>query len=79
MGMGSHLNIVMSNERGQVLTPEQMIALQSQQLGGIDRSRPNSPGFAMQGGMQDAAAGKRRGFALQGGVSDVQRESRNDR
>jgi len=34
---------------------------------------------SMQGGMQDAAAGKRRAFALQGGVSDVQRESRNDR
>lgn len=49
---GQPLNIVMSNERGQMLTPEQMIALQHQQLGGVDRSRPNSPGFALQGGMQ---------------------------
>lgn len=57
LGQGSHLNIVMSNERGQLLTPEQMIALQHQQLsGGIDRSRPNSPGFAMQGGFQPMGA-----------------------
>lgn len=55
---GQPLNIVMSNERGQVLTPEQVMALQnqhalqSQHLGLGDRSRPNSPGFAMQGGMQ---------------------------
>lgn len=58
MGMGvgiggQPLNIVMSNERGQVLTPEQMLALQQQQLGG-GGSRPNSPGFAMQGGMSAA-------------------------
>lgn len=53
VGMGGQpLNIVMSNERGQMLTPEQMIALQHQQLGGGDRSRPNSPGIALQGGMQ---------------------------
>lgn len=53
MSMGGQpLNIVMSNERGQVLTAEQMIALQHQQLTGGDRSRPNSPGIAMQGGMQ---------------------------
>ncbi|KUI64067.1 Protein VTS1 [Cytospora mali] len=56
MGMGGHLNIVMSNERGQVLTPEQMIAIQNQQLGGGDRSRPNSPGFAMHGGFQQMGA-----------------------
>lgn len=56
MGMGGHLNIVMSNERGQVLTPEQMLALQAQQLGGGDRSRPNSPGFPMQGGFQPMGA-----------------------
>lgn len=53
IGMGGQpLNIVMSNERGQVLTPEQIMALQHQQLGGGDRSRPNSPGIAMQGAMQ---------------------------
>lgn len=51
MGLGGQpLNIVMSNERGQVLTTEQMLALQHQQLGG-GGSRPNSPGFALQGGM----------------------------
>lgn len=55
MGMGNQpLNIVMSNERGQVLTPEQMIALQNQQFGGGDRSRPTSPGIAMHGGVQNA-------------------------
>ncbi|KKY33783.1 hypothetical protein UCDDA912_g06161 [Diaporthe ampelina] len=55
MAMPGHLNIVMSNERGQVLTPEQMMAIQQhqQQLAGVgDRSRPNSPGIAMQGGFQ---------------------------
>lgn len=51
---GQPLNIVMSNERGQMITPEQMLAIQNQHLnlGGGDRSRPNSPGFALQGGMQ---------------------------
>lgn len=50
---GQPLNIVMSNERGQMLTPEQMMALQHQHLNiGGDRSRPNSPGLALQGGMQ---------------------------
>ncbi|KAJ0108565.1 hypothetical protein J7T55_014999 [Diaporthe amygdali] len=54
MGVPGQLNIVMSNERGQVLTPEQMMAIQQhqQQLAGGDRSRPNSPGIAMQGGFQ---------------------------
>ena len=44
-------NILMTNELGQVLTPQQAAALQAQQLAAINgrRSRPNSPGFAMQG------------------------------
>ncbi|CAN8096487.1 unnamed protein product [Discula destructiva] len=48
--VGSPLNIVMTNERGQALSTEQMLALQhaSLQQGG---SRPNSPGFALQGQM----------------------------
>jgi hypothetical protein len=45
-------NVVMINEHGQVLNREQMMALQAQQsltLGG-HRSRPSSPGIAMQSG-----------------------------
>lgn len=47
---GQPLNIVMTNERGQALTTEQMLALQRAQLQGVG-SRPNSPGFALQGQM----------------------------
>jgi hypothetical protein len=46
-------NVVMINEHGQVLSREQILAIQAQQsmnLGG-QRSRPNSPGIAMQAGM----------------------------
>ncbi|KAF2175544.1 hypothetical protein K469DRAFT_724052 [Zopfia rhizophila CBS 207.26] len=44
-------SFVMTNEMGQVLTPQQAAALQAQQLAAINgrRSRPNSPGLAMQG------------------------------
>jgi hypothetical protein len=44
-------NILMTNELGQVLTPQQAAALQAQQLAVMSgrRSRPSSPGFAMQG------------------------------
>ncbi|KAF2788022.1 hypothetical protein K505DRAFT_256467 [Melanomma pulvis-pyrius CBS 109.77] len=44
-------NFVMTNELGQVLSPQQAAALQAQQLAVMQgqRSRPNSPGFAMQG------------------------------
>jgi hypothetical protein len=44
-------NILMTNEMGQVLTPQQAAALQAQQLAAMSgrRSRPSSPGFAMQG------------------------------
>ncbi|OCK76349.1 hypothetical protein K432DRAFT_408254 [Lepidopterella palustris CBS 459.81] len=44
-------NFVMTNEMGQVLTPQQAAALQAQQLAVLNgrRSRPNSPGLAMQG------------------------------
>lgn len=49
-------NLVMVNEHGQVLSRDQMLALQNQQgMGGFaaHRSRPNSPGIAMQpGGFQ---------------------------
>ena len=40
-------NFVMTNELGQVLTPQQATALQAQQLAAMNarRSRPNSPGF----------------------------------
>ncbi|KAI1082232.1 protein VTS1 [Whalleya microplaca] len=44
-------NIVMVNEHGQVLNRDQVLALQNQQnMGGFaaHRSRPNSPGIAMQ-------------------------------
>lgn len=44
-------NVVMVNEHGQVLSRDQMMALQSQNMGfGAHRSRPSSPGLAMQGG-----------------------------
>ncbi|KAF2242099.1 hypothetical protein BU26DRAFT_166006 [Trematosphaeria pertusa] len=50
-GVGN-TNFVMTNELGQVLTPQQAAALQAQQLAAMQgrRSRPNSPGLAMQGG-----------------------------
>ena len=43
-------NVVMINEHGQVLSNEQVIALQNRQAFGASRSRPSSPGLAMQGG-----------------------------
>jgi len=48
-GVGN--NFVMTNELGQVLSPQQAAALQAQQLAALQgrRSRPNSPGIAMQG------------------------------
>ncbi|KAI9708510.1 MAG: Flap-structured DNA-binding and RNA-binding protein [Bogoriella megaspora] len=44
-------NILMTNELGQVLTPQQAASLQAQQLAALQgrRSRPNSPGIAIQG------------------------------
>lgn len=59
MSPGLPNSIFMVNERGQVLNGEQLIALQALQLQqqqaqmgmfGANRSRPNSPGIAMQGG-----------------------------
>lgn len=50
-------NVVMINEHGQVLSREQLMALQAQQnlgLGG-QRSRPSSPGLAMQPGLSHMA------------------------
>jgi len=45
-------NVVMINEHGQVLSNEQVIALQTQQNAAFrgQRSRPSSPALAMQGG-----------------------------
>lgn len=49
---GMPANIVMTNENGQFLTPQQAAALQAQQLAALQgrRSRPNSPGIMLQGG-----------------------------
>jgi hypothetical protein len=49
-------NVVMINEHGQVLSREQMIALQARQSMGFggQRSRPSSPGMAMQPGFGGA-------------------------
>jgi hypothetical protein len=49
-GVGNS-NYVMTNELGQLLSPQQAAALQAQQLAAMQgrRSRPNSPGIAMQG------------------------------
>lgn len=51
-------NVVMINEHGQVLSREQIMAIQAQQslgsLGG-QRSRPSSPGLAMQPGISHLA------------------------
>jgi hypothetical protein len=51
MSPGMNTNFVMTNELGQILSPQQAAALQAQQLAALQgrRSRPNSPGFAMQG------------------------------
>ncbi|WPG97416.1 protein vts1 [Acrodontium crateriforme] len=44
-------NILMTNEYGQVLTPQQAAALQQQQIAALQgaRSRPNSPGISITG------------------------------
>ncbi|KAH7095122.1 hypothetical protein FB567DRAFT_431703 [Paraphoma chrysanthemicola] len=61
-------NILMTNELGQVLSPQQAAALQAQQLAAMNgrRSRPSSPGFAMQGqgmgGMGNFASPQANGF-----------------
>jgi hypothetical protein len=48
----SGANVVMINEHGQVLSRDQVLALQQNSMGlGGQRSRPNSPGIAMHGGM----------------------------
>ena len=48
-----NMNILMTNELGQVLTPQQAAALQAQQLAALQqqggRSRPSSPGIAISG------------------------------
>lgn len=44
-------NILMTNEMGQILTPQQAAALQQQQIAALQgrRSRPSSPGIAITG------------------------------
>jgi hypothetical protein len=66
-GQAPNANFVMTNELGQVLTPQQAAALQAQQLAAMQgrRSRPNSPGFAMQGqglGAMNFASPQNNGF-----------------
>jgi hypothetical protein len=48
---GMPTNFIMTNEHGQMLTPQQAAALQAQQLAALNarRSRPNSPGLMLQG------------------------------
>ncbi|KAK8076583.1 hypothetical protein PG994_003855 [Apiospora phragmitis] len=54
-GIPNH--VVMINEHGQVISRDQMIALQNQQMGSFGaRSRPSSPGIAMQGGFPGGGA-----------------------
>lgn len=68
-------NFVMTNELGQVLSPQQVAALQAQQVAALNgrRSRPNSPGIAMQGGIpqMNFASPQANGFlaAYDGGQS----------
>jgi hypothetical protein len=63
MGMPGN-NVVVMNENGQLLNnlnPAQVMALQQQQIQQaqalVNRSRPNSPGFAMGGAMQGGNIG----------------------
>lgn len=48
---GLPTNFIMTNEHGQMLTPQQAAALQAQQLASLNsnRSRPNSPGVMLSG------------------------------
>lgn len=59
-------NVVMINEHGQVLSREQILALQAQQAGTLGtRARPTSPGLAMQqpmGQMAQFASPQHNGF-----------------
>lgn len=51
MSPGVPSNILMTNELGQILTPQQAAALQQQQIAALQgrRSRPSSPGIAITG------------------------------
>jgi hypothetical protein len=75
---GINMNVVMTNEMGQVLTPQQVAAVQANQLAAMQgrRSRPNSPGFAMQGqglGPMNFASPQNNGFlAAYDGSSPLQ-------
>lgn len=68
-------SVVMINEHGQVLSREQIMALQAQQAQFGQRSRPSSPGLAMQGGgfgQMGFASPQNNGFlAAYGGASPL--------
>lgn len=51
MSPGMPSNILMTNEHGQVLSPQQAALIQQQQIASMqtNRSRPNSPGIAITG------------------------------
>lgn len=51
------INTIVVNDQGQVLNAQQIAAIQAQQLAAVQgqRSRPNSPGLPMQGGLGSAA------------------------
>jgi SAM domain (Sterile alpha motif) len=66
---GIPANFIMTNEHGQMLTPQQAATLQAQQLaamGGGHRSRPNSPGLLVSGapgvGAMNFAGAQNNGF-----------------
>ncbi|KAF2130040.1 hypothetical protein P153DRAFT_290218 [Dothidotthia symphoricarpi CBS 119687] len=65
-------NLLMTNDLGQVLTPQQAAMLQAQQLAVMNgqRSRPNSPGLAMHGqgmgGMGNFTSPQNNGFLAAG-------------
>jgi len=50
------INTIMVNDQGQILNPQQIAAIQQQQLAAAQgrRSRPNSPGLPLQAGMGQA-------------------------
>jgi hypothetical protein len=56
---GMPASFIMTNEHGQMLTPQQAAALQAQQLAALHnrRSRPNSPGILLSGGPNLQAMG----------------------
>ncbi|KAF2429518.1 hypothetical protein EJ08DRAFT_273701 [Tothia fuscella] len=65
-------NFIMTNEHGQMLTPQQAAALQAQQLAALNggrRSRPNSPGLMVPGMGGMALPGMQPGMQANGYLS----------